>query len=116
MFGWMLDSGYYHKCIDAWAEILYEAIVAAGEAEKERRTGLTIWELFMPGARQSELDDVENQICHSIHRRSSYLEESRVESLISGEIRLSCLLFRSEENLICHMCGGEFHVFRYRAG
>jgi len=72
MFPGISEKGY-ERCIGTWAEILYEVIVAAAEGERDKRMGITSWELYCPGARRGELEDVENKICMLVQTKSGYL-------------------------------------------
>jgi len=64
--------------IEAWSQILYEAIAKAAEAEHEKCTGVTTWELQCPGPRVSEVEEVERKVSDLICQKSRYLMEGRV--------------------------------------
>ena len=96
MFPSLLDAGY-ERCVNAWAQTLYEAIVTAAEAEKEKGTGITKWILHCPGARVSELLDVERKICSIMREKSTYLLEGRVDEAEDGVLTLRCLRFLGAE-------------------
>jgi len=108
MFPGISEKGY-ERCIGTWAEILYEVIVAAAEGERDKRMGITSWELYCPGARRGELEDVENKICMLVQTKSGYLVEGRVGVSHDGEVELLCSKFRSEEAVRCDVCGDQFY-------
>ena len=106
MFPNLLDMGY-ERCVNAWAETLFEAIVTAAEAEKEKQTGITKWILHCPGARENELLDVERKICSIIRAKSAYLIEGRVDEAEDGVLTLRCLRFLGKAPVECAVCGTE---------